>query len=185
MRAGAVVRNYAEALLDVARRHDAVERYGVLLDAVAGAVAVEPRLQAVLASPRILKERKKRLLRDALAGYAPPPFVRFLEAVVQRGRQGLLADISREFEVMVDAHLGRVHAGVATAHDVEADQAAAITAALTRLAGKEVLAHFRTDQRLLGGVVVRMGDRVFDGSLRRRLLLLRHRMLHSRTGGGA
>ena len=50
--------------------------------------------------------------------------------------------------------------------------------------GKTVRAHFRTEPSLLGGVVVRSGDRVFDGSLRRRLKILRQRMLHARLGGG-
>lgn len=185
MRAGTVARNYADALRDLALRHDAVVAYGVLLDAVAGAVATSPQVEAALASPRVTKERKKRFLRDALAGHAPRPFVGFLEAVVQRGRQGLLGEIAAEYEELVDQHLGRVHAGVTTAHEVDAEAARAITASLSRLAGKEVLPHFRTDASLLGGLIVRVGDRVLDGSLRRRLHLLRFSMLHARTGDGA
>jgi F-type H+-transporting ATPase subunit delta len=185
VRTGTVTRNYAEALRDLALSQDAVVAYGVLLDAVAGAVASEPRLEAVLASPRLTKARKKQLLRDALAGHAPKPFVGFLEAVVQRGRQGLLGEISREYEELVDRHLGRVHAGVTTAHEVDAETARAISAALARIVGQEVLPHFRTDARLLGGLIVRVGDRVLDGSLRRRLLQLRFSMLHARTGDGA
>ena len=185
MRTGTVIRNYAEALRDLALAQDAVVSYGVLLDAVAGAVAGEPRLEAVLASPRVTKGRKKQLLRDALAGHAPKPFVGFLEAVVQRGRQGLLGEISREYEELVDRHLGRVHAGVTTAHEVDPEAARAISAALARIVGQEVLPHFRTDARLLGGLIVRVGDRVLDGSLRRRLLRLRFSMLHARTGDGA
>ena len=185
MRTDTVARNYAEALRDLAQRQNAVVEYGVLLDAVAGAVATEPRLVAVLASPRVPKERKKRLLREALEGHAPRVFVGFLEAVVQRGRQGLLAAISAEYELLVDRHLKRVHAGVTTAHDVDPEAAKAIAASLARLVGQEVLPHFRTDPSLLGGLVVRMGDRVLDGSLRRRLQQLRFSMLHARAGSGA
>ena len=185
MRAGTVARNYAEALRDLALAHDAVVPYGVLLDAVAGAVAAEPRLEAVLASPRVTKQSKQQLLREALAGHAPQPFVRFLEAVVQRGRQGLLREISKAYEDLVDQHLSRVHAGVTTAHEADPETARAISAALTRVVGKSVLPHFRTDPRLLGGLIVRVGDRVFDGSLRRRLRQLRFSMLHPRAGDGA
>lgn len=185
MRPGTVARNYAEALLALGERHQAVAAYGALLDVVAGAVTSAPKLEAILASPRIPKERKKQLFREALAGHAPAPFVRFLEAVVQRGRQGLVRDIAREYEQLVDVHLGRVHAGVTTAHQVDAEMAEAIAAALAKMVGKEVLPHFRTDPKLLGGLVVRIGDRVLDGSLRRRLLRLRYRMLHARAVGGA
>ncbi len=185
MRAGTVARNYAEALRDLALRHEAVVAYGGLLDAVAGAVAAEPRVAAALASPRVTKQRKKRLLRDGLAGHAPGPFVAYLESLVQRGRQGMLPEIAREYEELVDQHLGRVHASVTTAHEVDEPAAREIAAALARLAGREVLPHFRTDPSLLGGLIVRVGDRVLDGSLRRRLLQLRFSMLHARTGDGA
>ena len=184
MRADTVARNYAQALRDLAKKQDAVVAFGVLLDAVAGAVAAEPRLAAVLESPRVPKQRKKQLLREALEGHAPKLFVGFLDAVVQRGRQGLLVAISAEYEQMVDRHLHRVHASVTTAHDVDPEAAKAIAASLARLVGQEVLPHFRTDPRLLGGLIVRMGDRVLDGSLRRRLQGLRFSMLHARTGSG-
>jgi len=184
VRGGPVARNYAGALLDLAQRHGAVPAYGELLDAVAGAVGSEPRLAAVLSSPRVRKDRKKRLLREGLGGRAPEPFVRFLEALVQRGRQGLLHEIAHAYEDLADAHLGRVHAGVVTAHPAAPDLQADIAAALSRLVGQEVLPHFRTDPGLLGGLVVRIGDRVLDGSLRRRLRLLRYRMLHARADGG-
>lgn len=185
MRTGPVARNYAEALLALGERHDAVVRYGGLLEAVAGAVATEPRLAAVLESPRVPKARKKLILRTALGALAPEPFVRFLESVVQRGRQGILSAMSVEYEMLVDRHLNRVHAGVTTAHEVDPELARAIAASLSAMVGKEVLPHFRTDPRLLGGLIVRVGDRVLDGSLRRRLLQLRFTMLHARTGGGA
>ena len=185
MRAGTVARNYAEALLMLGQRHEAVVEYGALLEAVAGAVMTEPRLEAILASPRVPKERKKKLLRDALTGRAPAPFVRYLESIVQRGRQGLFHEMAKAYEALLDAHLGRVHAAVSTACAVDPDLAKEIAASLAKLVGKEVLPHFRTDPRLLGGLVVRIGDRVLDGSVRRRLSQLRHSMLHTRAGGGA
>lgn len=185
MRAGTVARNYAEALLMLGQRHEAVVEYGALLEAVAGAVTTEPRLEAILASPRVPKERKKKLLRDALAGRAPAPFVRYLESIVQRGRQGLFHEMAKAYEALLDAHLGRVHAAVLTAHTVDPDLAKEIAASLAKLVGKEVLPHFRTDPRLLGGLVVRIGDRVLDCSVRRRLSQLRYSMLHTRAGGGA
>lgn len=185
MRTGAVARNYAEALFDLGLHHGAVTEYGEYLDAVSGALASEPVFDAVLASPRVPRERKKRLLREALGPRAPAPFVRYLEAVVHRGRQGLLREISHAYEELVDVHLDRVHAGVTTAHAVDADLAEHLTAALSRMVGRRVLPHFRTDPALLGGLVVRMGDRVWDRSIRRRLRALRYRMLHTRAGGGA
>ena len=182
MRDAPVCRNYAETLLAVADKEGQVERYGDLIDAVAGVLAADPALTGVFMSPRVSKQTKQRLIEQSLAKIAPKPFIRFLQLVVQRGRQYLLADIAAEYEDLVDRHLGRLHAVVATARPVDEKLAAAIKRRLSAVFAKEVLPHFRADPALLGGIVVRVGDRVFDGSLRRKLKLLQHRMLHVPLG---
>jgi len=181
----AVCRNYAETLLAVAERDGKIERYGELIDAVGGVLAADPALHGVFMSPRVPKQTKQRLIEQALAKVAPKPFIRFLQLVVQRGRQYLLTDIAEEYEQLVDQHLNRVHAIVATARPVDDKLAAAIRKRLTAVFARDVLPHFRADPALLGGIVVRVGDRVFDGSLRRKLKLLQHRMLHAPLGGTA
>jgi F-type H+-transporting ATPase subunit delta len=180
-----VARNYAEALLATARAGDAVERSSELLDTVAGVLAGDPGLRGVFMSPRIAKAAKQQLIARALHGAAPLPFIRFLQAVVQRGRQGMIGEIAAEYEQLVDARLGRVHAVVTTARPADAALQKAITQRLGRVFGKTVRAHFRAEPALLGGVVVRSGDRVFDGSLRRKLKLLQRLMLHAPLGGTA
>lgn len=184
MRAATVARNYAEALLETARREGTVERCGELMDAVAGVFAADPQLRGVFMSPRVAKTVKVRLIARALEGVAPPTFVRFLQAIVRRGRQGVIGEIAEEYERLVDLNLDRVHAVVATARPADPALQAAVTTRLAEVFGKTVRAHFRTDPALIGGIVVRSGDRVFDGSLRRRLTILRQRMLHARLGGG-
>jgi F-type H+-transporting ATPase subunit delta len=185
VRSGTVARNYAEALLATARRHDLVERCGDLMDTVAGVVAADPKLHGVFESPRVPKALKKQLVERALKHVAPPQFIRFLQAIVQRGRQGLLSEIAQEYEQLVDRHLNRVHALVSTARPVDDELARTISRRLAEVFTQTVLPHFRTEPALLGGIVVRVGDRVFDGSLRRKLKLLRNRMLHAPLGGRA
>ncbi len=179
MKSATVARNYAEALLAAAEAAggDAVERYGRLLDAVAGAVQADERIAVVLESPRVAKATKAALLARALGGAAPPEVVRFLQAVVRRGRQGLLAEIAQQYLELVDLKLNRVHAGVVLAREPDERLEREIVARLAAAIGKEVRAHFRVDRGILGGVVVRVGDRIFDGSLRRKLATLRRRLL--------
>jgi F-type H+-transporting ATPase subunit delta len=177
MKSVTIARNYAEALFEAADARGQTERYGEFIDAVAGAVQSEPRIAVALDSPRVAKAAKAEILRTALAGLLPDEFVRFLEAVVRRGRQGLLGEIAVEYQGLLDTKLNRVHAGVTVAKDLDERLEQDIVGRLARTLGKEVRAHFQTDEAILGGVVVRVGDRVFDGSLRRRLTALRRRLL--------
>lgn len=179
MKNSVVARNYAEALLVLAEKEKAVDRFGDVLDAVAGAVKADATLQAVLMSPRVRKAQKQDLLARGLQSVAPASFVKFLAAVIMRGRQGLLSEISEAYQGIADRSLGRMHASVVTAREADEKLRQAITERLTAAMGKTVLPHFRTDPAIVGGVIVRLGDRVLDGSIRRRIQTLRNRMLNS------
>ena len=179
MKSITIARNYAEALLLAAEAGSkgAVELYGRLMDAVAGAVQADERIAVALDSPRVAKATKAALLERALGDVTPPEFVRFLQAVVRRGRQGLLGEIAQEYQALVDAKLDRMHAGVVLVEEPDARLEKQIVERLTAALGKDVRAHFRADRGIIGGVVVRVGDRIYDGSLRRKLAVLRRRML--------
>ena len=176
MKNAVVARNYAEALLLAAEMRGAaeIERTGHLIDAVAGAVRADERIAVVLESPRVSKATKAALLARALGDLAP---AEFLQAVVRRGRQGLLEEMAQQYQVLVDLKLDRVHAGVTLTEEPDARIEKLIIERLSTAIGKDVRAHFRADRGILGGVVVRVGDRIYDGSIRRKLAVLRRKML--------
>ena len=171
MKSVTIARNYAEALFA------AGDQYGPLIDVVGAAVQADEHVAAVLASPRVSKTTKGQILERALKGEAPREFVRFLQAVVRRGRQDLLAEIAQEYQGLLDQKLNRVHAGVTLASEADARTQKQVVERLAKALGREVRAYFRSDPRILGGVVVRVGDRIYDGSVRRRLTALQRRML--------
>lgn len=175
MKSVTIARNYAEALFAAAQRREG--EFGELIDAVAGAVQADERVVTALASPRVSKAAKSGILERALHGEAPVEFVRFLQAVVRRGRQGLFTEIAHEYQVLLDRQLNRVHAGVTLSSEPDARAQKQIVERLAKALGREVRAHFRADPKILGGVVVRVGDRILDGSVRRRLTALQRRML--------
>ncbi len=177
MRAPAVARNYAEALFELGKASGDAERYAELLDAIAGAVAAEPQIEAVLESPRVRKEVKLGLLERALEGLAPRQFVLFLQSVIRRGRQRLLGEMSQQYQDLLDIEFDRVHASVTIAKEPDKALQKLIADRLSTLLKKEVVPHFRTDPRLIGGMIVRVQDRIFDGSVRRKLRALRRAML--------
>jgi len=103
--------------------------------------------------------------------------VLFLQAVVKRGRQQLLRPIAQEYLTLLDVKFNRIRAGVTVARTPDDALRQAIADGLARALGKDVIADFRVDPAILGGTVVRVGERVYDGSVRRRMMKLRRALL--------
>jgi F-type H+-transporting ATPase subunit delta len=180
MREVSIARNYAEALLTLATKAGAREVWGTTISALGDAVSSEISLRNVLENPRVTAAQKTQLLRSALAGIAAPTLVRFVEKLVANRRQMLLPAIAIEYHNLVDEAEGRVHARVTVAREADAAMRETITAALSKALQKTVVPHLTVDPRILGGVVVRVGDTVMDGSVRRRLARLRDRLVSAR-----
>ena len=176
MRDETIARNYAEALFELGERSGQTQRYADLIDAVAAAVETTPQVQAVLMSPRVPKSEKSRLLGAALKD-VPREFVLYLQALIKRGRQQLLGEIAAEYHTLLDVKFNRVRAGVTLARPADESLKKTIQDRLSQQLGKEVLASFSVDPEILGGTVVRVGERIHDGSTRRRMTRLRRQLL--------
>ena len=176
MRAATIAKNYAEALFALGEESGRSVEYAPLLEALAAAVHASPRVEMVLMSPKVTKARKAELLAKALP-MAPKEFVLFLQAVVKRGRQLMLGEIAEQYAGLLDIKFNRVRAGITLARQPDADLQRRITEALAKATGKEVVAGFAVEPEILGGAIVRLGDRVRDGSVRRKLKQLRTQLL--------
>lgn len=181
MSRSAVVRNYAEALLELASREDAVEAFGEHIEEVGALYRLEEDFRRFLETPRISLEEKKEAVREAWSGRAPERFVRFLLLVLDKGRQRTLPRIAGAYRELRDEKEGRVHATVTLAREVDEEFREEIAGALDRaVEDRDVVPHFQVDEEILGGVIVRMEDHVMDGSLRRRLADLENTLLEDR-----
>lgn len=176
MSAESVARNYAEALFALGESEGLTVRHGEVLDALAAAIALSPAVQTMLMSPKVAKAEKVRILSASLEG-ASEKFRLFLAAVVKRGRQGLLQEMAAAYRTLVDVKLHRTRASVVLAREADPVLRDAIVAALARATGNDVIATFGVDPSILGGTVVRMGEKVYDGSVKRRMLRLRRALL--------
>ena len=181
MRDATIARNYAEALLMLARKADDLPAWGRLIDDVASAMERDDRLRRFLEAPQVSADEKNAVLSKAYEDRAPRLFLRFLQRLVMNRRQMLIPDIANEYRDLVDAVEGRIHAQVTLARDVDDEQRAEIARHLSHTLGKTVVPQVRINPNILGGIIVRVGDRVMDGSVRRRLGILRSRML-ARSG---
>jgi F-type H+-transporting ATPase subunit delta len=178
--AESIARNYAAALLALARKANATSEWAGLIHAIAGTIEENLTLRRFLAAPQVSAADKSAVIAKGLAGKAPPVFIKFLQKMVQNRRQTLIPGVAAEYGTLLDAAEGRVHARVTVARPLsEADQVA-LTAQLSKALGKTVVAHVGVNAAILGGVVVRVGDQVMDGSVRRRLGVLKARMTTGR-----
>lgn len=178
MREPTIAKNYAEALLALATKAGDIEGWGRTLDAIADAIGRDVRLRRFLESPKVDATKKNEILARAFADKLPAVFVKYLQAVVRRRRQMVIPAIAIEYRLLVDQVVGRVHANVTIAREADDAERAMIAQRLSIVLGKDVVPHMTVDPDIIGGVVVKVGDRVMDGSVRRRLANLRQRMLY-------
>ena len=179
MRDRTIARNYAEALFELTAEEST---HGATLSAFETLRAVlrgDVRIRAFLETPKIPASEKKAVLARVLEDRAPSSFVNFVRVVIDQGRQGLLDTIAEEYRARVDEAQGRLKVEVTLAREPDDAQRDAIAATLSRKLDKSVVPQVRVNPNILGGIVVRFGDRVMDSSLKRQLATLRRRMLEA------
>lgn len=173
MNDASIARNYAEALLALAAKAKDQTGYGALIRALGDAVSGNRTLQQFLAAPQVSAAEKHSVLSKALEGRAPRAFILFVQKLVTNRRQTLVPDIATEYHALLDAAEGRVHARVTVARPYDAAATAQLAQALSTALATTVVPHVTVDERIIGGIVVRVGDTVMDGSIQRRLEKLR------------
>ena len=177
MRDTTVSRSYAEALFTLAGKQNQHEEFAAGMEAVRELLAGSPQIGVFLTSPQIKAEAKKQALQKALGGKVPALLLNFLFVVIDKRRQRMLQEIALEYRSLLDEKMGRLHVDVTLAHEPSAAQTQEIATDLSRVLGTQVIPHVRVDAGIIGGIIVRYRDRVLDGSLRRRLLGMRSRLL--------
>ena len=174
-----MAKNYAETLFELARREDSLDAYGEAMGTVAKLLDGDARFRAFLETPRIDDAEKKDVLRRVLGGSLPKHVVSFVMVTIDKRRQRLLRGISRGYDLLLDEHRGREHVEVTVAREVDDATKDMIAEGLTKALGKNAIPYIRVKPEILGGLVVRTGDTIYDGSVRRKLDGMRRRMLRT------
>jgi F-type H+-transporting ATPase subunit delta len=171
-----VARSYAASVFDLAQKHGLIEEFSANFSTL-NSMLGDAKVRTFLQSPKLDARTKKTVLRAALAERVHPLFLNFLLVVIEKRRQAILADMAKEFHGLVEVSLGRMHVDVTVAHEPSAELHREIREKLSEIFDKQVVPHVNVDSRILGGIIVRHEDKVIDGSLRRRLVALRRRLL--------
>lgn len=180
MRATTIARNYAEALLALAQKANDLDGWGAAFNAVVTAMETETRLRNFLAAPQISAPQKNAVIAKAFSGKLPAMMVKFIQKLVLNRRQMLIPQIAIEYGNLVDETTGRIHAQVTVSREPNDAERIALAAQLSRAFARTVVPHVNVNPAILGGVIVRVGDRVLDGSVRKRLKTLKSRIVSAR-----
>lgn len=167
-------RRYAEAGFQVARESDALDRWQEDLAALDETFAV-PELRALIEHPAVAFADKERVLRRAVTGVGAEP-LNLVLLMIRRGRPGAIPAMRRHFEELLRRDRGLAKAEIRSALPLDKEDRAELEGTLARLAGQEVELTELVDPSLIGGISVRIGDRLYDASIRSRLERLRARL---------
>ena len=180
MIAGSLARRYARALLDIGVAQGTFEQLGTELDGLAALYSGSRDLAEALTNPVFGQAKRRAVLEAVLGRMGVSPVTRnFALLLLDRERVPYLPSIARELRAMVDERAGRVHATLTSARPLPPDHVAGVQAALEKATGKKIVLEKKEDPALLGGVVAKVGDVVYDGSVRTQLEQMRERFLAS------
>lgn len=172
-----LARPYAEAVFEVARAQNQLKRWSEMLAFIA-AVAADERMRRIADDPRVNRARFLALFLGVCDQQVDEYGANFVRLLVDNRRLALLPEIVTQFEALKAEAEARVEATVVSAFALETAQLQHIGEALRRKLGREVTLTTQVDQALLGGVVIRAGDLVIDGSVRGRLQELAAHLSH-------
>ena len=168
---------YANALADVALEQGAADAALKQLGDFAAAFALSSELRNALTSPGVPREEKHEVIEKIAARIGAGKIIRnFLFVISDHHRTHILPEIVATFQEVIRQRQGIAEAEISTAVELSAAQKKRFAQTLERLTGKKIQAKYSLDRTLLGGAVVRVGDTIYDGSVRSSLNEMRERL---------
>jgi F-type H+-transporting ATPase subunit delta len=169
-------RRYAEAAFQLAERDGKVDAWQRDL-ALAAGLARDQRVARAVDSPAVPFGDRRRAVEQMLGGRVSPQAGNLVLLLAKRGRFAILPEVSAEYDALVRESRGIVAATVTTPAPLSEQELAQVTAKVEQLAGTKAELTLATDPTLLGGLTIRIGDRLIDASVRGRLQRLRGRLV--------
>jgi F-type H+-transporting ATPase subunit delta len=177
-----VARVYAQALFDAAQEGHVVQPVGDELSDFVAALAASPALRGVLDEPQIDTTAKIRVVAE-LTREAQPLVANTLQILLERGRFGIVQELHRQYQELAAVEAAVVNVEVTSAVELTAATTKKIVARVEKATGRRVELVPRVDPAIVGGLVLRVGDVIVDGSVRSRISQLRRRLATAELRG--
>jgi len=175
----ASARRYAQAVFELALENRELEKWFDDLTLLSDSVSNQEFLD-FLSQPRVTSEEKIRVVRDALGDVVEPLALNLMSLLATKNIAHILPGITDQYQELLDAHQGIERAETVTAIPLDDDEQRRVTEMLSVVSGKDVRLTTRVDAEILGGMIIRTGDRVMDGSTRSRLQAMRRGLAERR-----
>jgi F-type H+-transporting ATPase subunit delta len=174
-----VARRYAGALYEEAREAGVVEAVDDDVLMLRETLESNGELARFFESPVIPQEKKDDVVRELLSDRVEDLTLRFLRLLIRKDRETMTKPILDQYQSLRDDQRGILDAHVAVARPLADEDREAITETLEEKTGKSIRLHVEEDKELIGGIIIRIGDRVYDASVRNKLTNLHDRMRES------
>lgn len=165
---------YAKSIIDAAENAGKTESILEGLDSfVTDVLGKIPKLAMAFDSPRVSTQERAHLIEKSLAGRADQMLINFLKVVNEHGRLNCLGAINQKAKSLLNELRGRVEVSVTVAESLSSDLEGSVKDKLEAMLGKEVILNVQTDSEIIGGMIVKVGDTVYDSSVANQLEQLR------------
>jgi F-type H+-transporting ATPase subunit delta len=171
-RASVIAKRYAKAMFEIARDKGAVSEFGEQLRSIAEAIESDADIRKFLSFPNIESQRKAEAIRQALGGKVSDEVLQLIALLIRRGRQEDIPGVYEAYTQIAGEATGEARALVYSALPIGEAELAAIAERFGKITGKKIRAELKVEPSLLGGIRVRIGDRLYDGSLSGKLARL-------------
>ena len=163
-----VARPYAEAVFALAKERDELSKWSDMLSLLV-TVYDDPQLQAAIASPTVTRADIERLMLAVCGEQIDGNATNFIQLLVQNGRLPAVAEIRRLFDLLKSEDEGVVEARISSAFPLEGQELEKIVSLLSKRYQKNISPTVDINSDLIGGIMVQVGDKVWDASVRGRL----------------
>ena len=172
----AVAKRYGQALLQIGQEKDCIDRFQDELKAVVDTIENNAALKEILISQTVGSDKKKEIVKQLFANQADQNIINLLSVVIDKNREAFIADIYDAFCAYADEVRNIAYADVVSAYPLTEEQATALSAQLANVSGKTVKLNVSVDESLLAGMIVRFGDKVYDGTVGARLAGMKNKL---------
>ncbi|WP_126428849.1 F0F1 ATP synthase subunit delta [Brevibacillus marinus] len=173
---GAVAKRYARALFEVVKERGKIDAVEAELKLASATLSSNQELAKVMAHPQVSAEEKKRLVDDLFRAHLSEESRNLLMLLIENGRQSQLNEITNAYVALANEERGIVDALVTTAKPLSEAEQAQIAEQFGKVLQRTVRLETVVNPAILGGVVVKIGDRLYDGSLKSKLERFAHQV---------